>query len=150
MDGHKALGRTEEMRWTPPHLTFDIERHGGTVSGSVYAEIQSWTLDLEKKTATVEMTGRRQLRAKNKATKTKPLAETVAKLILDKTSDPRLLWKPDGKVRVEIEKVIPTTNQQTTSSRRKRFRTDLQEVLRAHGWRMTTINTFERETAAKQ
>jgi hypothetical protein len=145
MDGHKLLNRTEAMQWNAPYLTFRIERHGGTVAGSIYAEIQSWTLDLDCKTARVEVSGKRQLEAKARAMKTAPLAETICKLILDRTEDSRLVWKDDRKVRIDIEKVIPATNQQTTSSRRKRFRTDLQTILSAHGWRMTTINTFERE-----
>ena len=145
MDGHKLLHRTEEMQWNPPCLEFDMERHGGTVAGSVYAEIQSWTVDLSKMTATVARTGRRQVEAKDKPLKTKPLAEVVAKLILDKTKDPHLLWKHDDKVRLNIEKMIPATNQQTTGARRKRFRTDLLEILHPHGWKMTTMNTFERK-----
>lgn len=28
MQPHKIRGRTEALSWNPPHLTFEIERHG--------------------------------------------------------------------------------------------------------------------------
>jgi hypothetical protein len=37
MTAEKLLKRTENMTWKPPVLEFQIERHGATVSGSVYA-----------------------------------------------------------------------------------------------------------------
>jgi len=144
MEAYKLLNRTEGMQWKTPTLTFNIERHGATVGGSVYAEIQSWTVDFERRTARVEPRGRREVKEKAKVVKTLPLAEDVAKLILERSEDPRLVWKTDTKVRIDIQNVVPTTNQQTTSSRRKRFRANLQEILTGHGWRMTTMNTFER------
>ncbi len=146
MDGHKLLNRTENMRWNPPCLEFEIERHGATVNSSVYAEIQSWTVHVERKLASAAILRKRQVGRKSKGVKTQPLAEMFAKLILARTTDPRLIWKSDTKVRIDIEKVIPATNAQTTSSRRKRFRTDLQASLKPHAWRMTTTNTFEKES----
>jgi hypothetical protein len=146
MHGGKLLRRTEEMRWRPPLLTFKLERHGGTVLGSVYADVQTWTVNIEKKTAQVALTGRRQLRAKDKVVSTKPLAEEIGQLILSGATDPRLVWKNDAhKVRVDIKKVIPITNAQTTLSRRKRFRVDLKNFLGNHGWRMTTYNEYEHD-----
>jgi hypothetical protein len=35
----KLSGRIENLRWQPPYLLFQIERHGGTVMGSSRAEI---------------------------------------------------------------------------------------------------------------
>ena len=51
MTGEKLIGRMEEVTWTPPHLTFTIERHGSTVLGSTKENLQDWTLNVEKKTA---------------------------------------------------------------------------------------------------
>ena len=34
MDASKLSVRTERMSWSPPKLTFAIERHGGLVQGS--------------------------------------------------------------------------------------------------------------------
>ena len=31
MQPYKLLGRTEDMQWEPPVLSFDIERHGGVM-----------------------------------------------------------------------------------------------------------------------
>ena len=41
------LHRIENLTCIPPNkLEFDIERHGGTVMGSVWAEVYHWTIDL--------------------------------------------------------------------------------------------------------
>jgi hypothetical protein len=145
MYGEKLLNRTENMRWTPPFLIFELERHGSTVKGSVYAELQTWTLNIEKKTAEVKMTGKVQVRAKDRPLKTKGLVEEIASLILNGTNDPRLVWISAKKVRIGIGKVIRATNSQTTSSRRKRFREDLRSYLAPHGWRMTSPNNYEHD-----
>ena len=59
--GHKLIRRMEHVEWHPPLLTFVIERHGGTVLGSIRAEVQRWTVDLDRQTATCERAGHRQL-----------------------------------------------------------------------------------------
>src|SRR5262245_57885057 len=52
MEGRKLLDRNiEYVAWTPPLLTFTVERHGATVLGSTRAKLQEWTLDLEMRTA---------------------------------------------------------------------------------------------------
>ena len=33
MSGDKLIGRMESVKWNSPHLTFTIERHGGTFMG---------------------------------------------------------------------------------------------------------------------
>src|SRR4051794_5739582 len=53
MEGRKLLGRMEDGAWDPPLLTFTVERHGATVLGSTRAELQKWTVDLEKRTASL-------------------------------------------------------------------------------------------------
>jgi hypothetical protein len=61
MVGRKLIGRIERVEWQPPRLTFVIERHVLTVLVPSKAELQRWTVDLEKKSATCERTGHRQL-----------------------------------------------------------------------------------------
>ncbi len=40
MAGYKIIDRPEGLRWEPPHLRFEIERHGAMVAGgSSRAEI---------------------------------------------------------------------------------------------------------------
>lgn len=51
MEPYKLIGRMESVTWTPPILTFRIERHSGTVNGSVYAEMQCWDVDCEQMSA---------------------------------------------------------------------------------------------------
>src|SRR5690348_12613078 len=51
MAPYKPVGRTENLAWNPPLLTFDIERHGQTFLGSVYATVYSWSIDLSTGTA---------------------------------------------------------------------------------------------------
>jgi hypothetical protein len=51
MTAEKLIGRTEDLEWSPPRLTFNIERHAGAVSGSTTATIQRWVVDLERETA---------------------------------------------------------------------------------------------------
>jgi len=144
-DASKLRGRTEEMMWSPPCLTFKIERHPGTVHGSVYAQLHKWTVNVDDRRAEVnEFAGRRVVGKKDKPLKVKSLAEEIAGLIKRGEPSPRLCWKSQSKVRLEIKKIIPTTNKETTASRRKRFREALQGVLSPIGWRMTTVNTFER------
>lgn len=44
MDASKLEGRMEKVTWTPPVLTFTIERHGETVMGSSRSRLYRWTV----------------------------------------------------------------------------------------------------------
>jgi hypothetical protein len=48
------LGRMEDVRRESPVLSFRIERHGAMGAGSTRAELQSWRVDLDRKTAKCE------------------------------------------------------------------------------------------------
>jgi hypothetical protein len=48
MEARKLCGRTEGMRWEPPTLTFDIDRHGVFVNGSTRVERQTWEIDTSR------------------------------------------------------------------------------------------------------
>ena len=144
LEPYKLLNRTENLSWNPPFVEFDIERHGATVNGSVYAEVHHWRVNVETTEASIESNSRRQVGQKDKALKVQPLAQEIASLILGRECDIRLIWKNDKLVRLDINKLIPATNQQTTASRRKRFKTALEAVLAPHGWKRTSTNTFEK------
>ena len=60
MAGYKVIGRMEDVKWDPPRLRFSIERHGGTVMGSGYTELQSWIVDFERGSRTLENDWRRR------------------------------------------------------------------------------------------
>jgi len=135
MTADKVLTRTERMQWQPPTLSFDIERHGGTVMGSVYAEIQTWTFDLSNGRASVALGQRRLLRRRASPLNTAGLAEKIASLIQSHTDDTRLVWQSSDRVLLDIGSIIPFTNQQTTAGRRKRFIAELATRLALCGWR---------------
>src|SRR5690348_15974814 len=69
MRGSKLIGRTEEMSWTWPVLSFNNERHGATVNGSVYASLQLWEVNVETGTAQMVGTRKRQVARKEPALK---------------------------------------------------------------------------------
>jgi hypothetical protein len=96
MEGRKLLGRMERVEWNPPILSFNIERHGGTVLGSSRAELQQWTLDIDRRTAACEAVSHGQLRPMQRRLDVVPLAEGVARLILDRRGDERLKWNDEG------------------------------------------------------
>lgn len=148
MTGDNILGRTEKMQWNPPFLTFQIERHGGTVRGSTRATIQRWTVDIEAKSASHDDSGFRQVRQRAKPLNVERLARKVAQLVSDGSSDNRLNWYTDGRVRVRVSKIIPKddTPQQTLVGRRKRFRAALVKVLQGKGWERIKRDVYVRRS----
>jgi hypothetical protein len=144
MSGYKLHGGIEALRWVPPAITFEIERHGGTVNGSVYAEIQKWVVDLAVCKATLETVRKRLVGRKDGPLKIKPLAEELAALIVRGLVDRRLKWLSPQRVTIRIGEVIPTTNAWTTSDRRRRFSVAIDEALSPHAWKRVSGHTFER------
>jgi hypothetical protein len=142
LERYKLGGRTENLAWNPPHLTFDIERHGATVQGSSRAHVHSWTVDVREGTAGMALAGTRQVRPMDKPVKVQPIAEEIAALIRDGKQDPRLEWKSHTDVRVLISVIFPATNQQTTAGRRKRFRVALDAFLIQKGWTPVGANRY--------
>lgn len=130
------LERIEKVIWTPPKLTFYIERHGAIAMGSTRAEIQYWELDLENLTAESGTHGFRQIYARDKPLKTQKLAEEIADLILTGKEDPRLKWSSPTWVRIQIGMAIPYTVRRTTADRRKRFSKQITAILGQGGWKL--------------
>ena len=147
MIASKLRDRTEEMRWEPPTLSFNIERHGAFVMSSSRAELQEWRIDLDRETAKLAAIRRLQKLPMEKRLDVKALAAETATLISASREDQRLKWTGAGCVRVLTGIVIPANNNQTTTSRRKRFTTELERVLLPSGWRRKKSGThlvFER------
>ena len=147
MIASKLRDRTEEMRWEPPTLSFNIERHGAFVMSSSRAEVQEWRIDLDRETAKLAAIRRLQKLPMEKRLDVKALAAETATLISASREDQRLKWTGAGCVRVLTGIVIPANNNQTTTSRRKRFTTELERVLLPSGWRRKKSGThlvFER------
>jgi hypothetical protein len=141
----KHLGRMEDVLWNPPLLTFTIERHDGTVLGSTRANLQEWTVDVEKRTATCVEARYRQLRPNQPRLDVAAIAEEIATLIVSRKEDDRLRWYEDGRVRVLIGKVLPEGSavKQTLAGRRKRFRAAVKEQLAGEGWQESGNNIYE-------
>ncbi len=129
------LYRAEELSWSSPVLSFKMERHGRTVNGSSRAELHHWAVNFVAATAAIVRRGHRQLEPMSERLNTKVLAQQVADAIVlgDATDD--LNWYDDRAYAVvAIGKVIPMTYQQTTTARRKRFRADLEQIMKVRGW----------------
>jgi hypothetical protein len=135
MTSDKLFGRTETLIWTPPHLTFMIERHGGTVMGSSRAALQHWTIDVTDGSRACSRASHRQLKPMSPRLDVTPLAEELATRILRGIADHRLKWIPPDRVRVLISTTIPGAGaaKQTIDGRRKRFWKELDNRLEA-GW----------------
>jgi len=141
----RKIWRAERVFFTHPGtVSFTIERHGAFMCGSKYAEIHAWDVDLLNDSAVAGNTGKKRLLVKlDKRFNAKEAAREVAeKVLAHDTETPLLIWKAEDDVRIDIAEVVPATNKQTTSSRRRRFRDELYPLLEAQGWVPTTMNRF--------
>jgi len=139
--------RAEDLCWDPPILKFSIERHGGLVLGSTRAELQTWAIDVTTGRAEIVALGRRQLKPMDARLDVKALARETAAMVVNGYESSRLKWTNPNRVRILISEVIPTTNQQTTTGRRRRFVDALEQVLGSKGWQRIPVGTllvFER------
>jgi hypothetical protein len=81
MAAHKIEGRAHGFKWKSPILTFEIDRHGGTVLGSTRADRQEWTIDLEKRTARPITIGYSQLSRRASPFKAGPVIDRFVNVI---------------------------------------------------------------------
>jgi hypothetical protein len=138
------LERAKDLEWNPPWLSFCIERHGAASRGSIYAEMQCWSVNLETREAIPSKDGRHPLGPKEKRLDVNALAKEIASLIIAGKEDARLKRSSDGKkVEIRIREVIPETNKETTAKRRKRFREILEPLLAAHDWKPVRPNVYQ-------
>lgn len=145
----RKLGRMEDPTWLPPVLTFVVERHGGTVYGSSRADLQTWTVNLDRATAISATTGRRQVRPQAARLDVGPIVDDVVRLVVDEIDDPRLKWSAGRRtVRIAVGQFTPASgSQQTIASRRTRFGAKLQAAMAEAGWVKTAPATFVRAQA---
>lgn len=126
--------RMEDVQWNPPLLSFVIERHGRQTAGSTRAEVHEWTVNCETRQAAITGSVLRSIGGTDKKLDVGPLAEEVARLVLERKNDPRLKWQDQGRVKVAIATFIPTTNWRTTKGRQDRFRKAVVAIVGQQGW----------------
>lgn len=130
------VSRAEELVWTPPLLNFQLERHGGAVMGSTRASVHYWSIDVEKETADIVRVSHRQIRRAANRVSLSPFIERVREAVISHSSDDFLEWKSADVAEVKIGKIVGGGNQQTVTSRRRRFRKELSEALAPAGWQV--------------
>ena len=135
----------EQPIWRVPFLEFLIERHPQTVYGSKRGTVQKWRVDLETLTADIASEKLRQVYPMDKRLDVKPIAAELAQAIITGQTDERVKRMPDGSVRLNVALIIPKTNAQTTTSRRRRLRRNLVDLLAPHGLQELRPNVYARK-----
>ena len=131
----RKLDRVEDVEWHPPELSFTVERHGGTVLGSTRAELQRWTVNLDRRETRHVVARFRQLSRRDKPLKTGPLVAEIVAAIMSSSDDDRLYWlNGRSEVRVLVGEFIGGDCKRTVAGRRKRFSRGLEQALKEHGW----------------
>jgi len=129
------LGRMEAARWSPPILTFDLERHGALMMGSTRAEVHTWAVNLDTGQAKITGQGHRQVEKMAPRLKTEPLVSEIVAMIEAGQDDPRLSWSPDrGSIQISLSKVVGEGNKQTAQGRRRRISAALDTAMLERGW----------------
>jgi hypothetical protein len=145
MEPYKLLDRMQDVQWGDPILKFTIERHrGAVIGGSTRAELQHWTVDVERKTVRAYKWGHRQIGPRAAALDVEPIAEEIVQLVLNRAKDDRLKWSQKGNVRVLVGKILPEFSavKQTLLGRRRRLRRAIKVNLTAHGWRQISNDWY--------
>ena len=137
----------EGVEWNPPNLSFQIERHGGTVNGSSRAEMQHWEIDVVKETRSLVRTGYRQLKAMAESWNARPIAKDLASHIRSGLDHEGLRWRKSGKVTINRE-IIPFCARETGHSRAKRLNAAISDFLCDREWRDKTWRTPCQEDAS--
>jgi hypothetical protein len=157
MAAHKLDGRAHRFRWKSPILTFEIDRHGGTVNGSTRADRQEWTIDVEKRTARAEKIDFRQLTARAPSFKAEPVVSDFMNVISQRLTTPpgwNLKWISDDEIRVVVRSLLPDPYgfKQTIEGRAKRLRKRLIDEMASNGWQVASRSgpylVFRREPIA--
>ncbi len=155
MNADKLIGRIGDACWDPPVLSFKIERHGGVVLGSVYAEVQSWHVDLEQLTASCTRAPGRLVRKRQDRLQLEPLVNRVTNAVEGRIDDECLKWLSETRVRILVGRITPTNAaaKQTVAARRKRLAEGIEVALTPLGWRKvsgTSPHTYERTTSPEK
>ena len=140
------LYRMRDVEWSPPVLTFTVERHGAVKLGSVYAEIQGWAVDLDQRVAKYQTGKRKPIKERQPRLEAGPIVDELASRITAGEEDSRLKWVTDRrKVRVLVSEILPSrsASKQTLVGRRKRLREALKKRLEPDGWTEVAVWFFE-------
>ncbi len=151
MKADKLISRVQGLRWDPPVLSFKIERHGGVALGSIYAEVQSWHVDLEQLTASCTPARGRLVRKRQDRLQLEPLVNRVTNAVEGRIDDECLKWLGETRLRVLVGRIIPTDSAapQTIAGRRNRLGNAIEVALALLGWQKvsgTSPHTYERTT----
>jgi hypothetical protein len=144
MEAYKLLRYMERAVWTPPVLSFVIERHGGLACGSTRAELQHWSVNLDKNEAQIIKEGYRQKTPMDPRKPVKATATEIARLILAGQEDERLDRQANGTVKVLARKIYPEGSgyKRTVEGRRRRLCQYIETSLLGYGWAKQGWNVF--------
>lgn len=148
MEPYKLLRPLEAVSWSPPVLSFVIERHGSLAVGGTRAERQHWHVDVEVGTATLGKTGWRQDRPQQEGYPVKKAAAEVTETIRNGQKHDRVQWDGPNKVKLMTTKLFPEGSgyRRTVEGQRKRFRSYVTAALIADGWIRLGNDLFERSS----
>ena len=142
-DNH--IYRVVNLVWDSPCLTFEIERHGGVARGSIRAEIQKWTINVQSHFADYIVSGLKQMRPPNLPVDMAPIVTRVTSSISDQSDDPWITWldQERSRCRLNIPLIIPDQGpSQAVRESRKRLNEDLAQTLAPSGWALEKANYF--------
>jgi hypothetical protein len=147
MEPYKLLRPLEEATWTPPVLSFVIERHGSKSLGGTRDDLQHWHVDVEKGTATLGKIGWRQDRPQRERYPVKATAAEVVEAVRKGQKDDRLRWDGPSTVKLMTTKLFPEGSgyRRTVEGQRKAFRSYVAAALTAEGWKRLGNDLFERK-----
>jgi hypothetical protein len=140
MAGHKVLGRTEDLTWEPPELSFAIERHGAIVRGGTRAEMHGWGVDVQTGEAQrwASRSHYRQVYRRAPAVRVEPVADGVVRAVADARPHPAVAWVTPARVRVTPARIdalgLGDGFKATVAGRRRRFVAALVARLGPLGW----------------
>lgn len=112
--------------------------------GSIYAEVQGWSVNLDTLQADESQNRKRRLYPEQPRLDVSSLAREIADLIMQGSEDPRVKHLPDGRTRILMKHIIPTEGpKETQEGRRKRFNKSLLEYLEEAGWNKVGPATYQ-------
>lgn len=127
--------RAKTMEWSPPILSFVVDRHGAFVQGSSKEELVGWDIDVSTGKAVSYAKGYRQLRPQQKILDVKVLVTDIVTALSSGLDHAAFTRKSDAEIEVHVGVIIPDVwPKQTVAGRRKRFRTELVKMMAIHGW----------------
>jgi hypothetical protein len=129
------LALMQEVQWSPPLLKFTLRLFGGSVKGSLRAEVQRWIVDVEKKTAGADCSAYPQPVEKSPPFYVNPVADELAQSIIQGDQNRWLMWSANGNVQILHGRILHGGNQKTLEGRLRRLNKALELRLTPKGWK---------------